>query len=342
MKTFKTWTFFLLKYKTRKKSFLAMLICIPILCVIIGNISLSDTNSEVFVSVFARSDDEMSMAVINNLTSMDGKHKFILAKSEAEVREKVKHAKVQCGYILKRNQIQLAHEGIADDNIILVERMGSAKTDIVNEVFYGVYFKEFSKHYSQNFISNANGDNSDTTTEKFEKSFDEQIDTMMSNFSVEKVTIEKPVTNEDYVRNILAIIICLFGFARVGQFASDNESGLLFPVPAEKRLLFRILYFGVELLLLAPVLFLGLLLQKSHKFFIYEAGAIIMYLLLITIMCVFCSYIFKKKLTVMCILPVLTIVYIIVCPVFFSLASYFPIIDKLRYLCVPYYYLRLF
>lgn len=339
MEQIKTWLFFLARYKTRKKSFIILLVSIPVICFIIGNISISEKNETVRVYIYARSNDALSSAVVDELTSKNGDYSFVVAKSEDAIINDVKHAKAQCGYILEENQVELAMSGTVDKNIILVERMGSERTDIVNELFYGAYFKEYAKFYAQSFIDNQ----ADTSVSQyFKETYDTEMQKMMDNFSVEKVTTDKPVSSEEYVRNILAVIVCLWGFASVSQFVSDKKNGIMLPVPVNRRFLFRILYFGVEFGILAPIMFAGIWLQKSHKSFLYEIAAIAVYMLAITIMCVISSYIFKRRLTVLCILPILTIVYVIVCPVFFSLANYFPIINILRYLCLPYYYLRIF
>lgn len=339
MEQIKTWLLFLNRYKMRKKSFILLLISIPVICFVIGNISLSGKNEPVKVYIYARSNDELSMAVVDDLKSQKSDYSFVVAKSEDDIFNDVKHAKAQCGYILEENQVELALSGTVDKNVILVERMGSAKTDIVNELFYGAYFKEYAKFYSHSFFEEETGPD---VYQHFNKIYDIGMQKMMDNFSVEKVTVDKPVSSEDYVRNILAVIVCLWGFAGVSKFISDKNNGILIPVPTNKRFIFRVLYFEVEFEMLAPIMLAGIWLQKCHKGFIYETAAIIIYMLAITIMCVISSYIFRRRLTVLCILPIITIVYVIVCPVFFNLANYFPIINVLRYLCLPYYYMIFF
>lgn len=339
MEQIKSWLLFLTRYKTKKKSFIILLVSITVGCFIIGNISISEKNETVKIYIYARSNDALSSAVVDELTSQSGEYSFVAAKSEDVIFNDVKHAKAQCGYILEENQVELAVSGTVDKNIILVERMGSERTDIVNELFYGAYFKEYAKFYTQSFTDNlADSD----ISQYFEETYDTEMQKMIANLSFKKVTTDKPVSSKEYVRNILAVIVCLWGFASVSQFVSDKKNGIMLPVPVNRRFLFRILYFGVEFGILTPIMFVGIWLQKSHKGFLYEIATILVYMLAIIIMCVICSYIFKRRLTVLCILPILTIAYVIVCPVFFSLANYFPIINILRYLCLPYYYLRIF
>lgn len=308
----------------------------PVISFIIGHASLSNTNTDstTKVYIYPRSNDELSMAIINNLTSLNGDYSFEVAPSEDEIKDDVEHFKAQCGYILEENQIELAKNGASNGNIILVERMGNARTDIVNEIFYGVYFREYAKYYSKEYIQDY--------SDNFSTKYDEHIQQLMDNFSVTKITTEKPVANEDFARNILAVIVCLWGFVSVSKFITDKNKGILIPVPNQKEMLFRVLYFSTELVIIIPFMFLSVCLQNNHKGFLFEFNAILLYIIAITATCVLCSYVIKKRQTVLCILPFLTIIYILVCPVFVSLANYFPIVKILRYLCLPYYYLKSF
>lgn len=52
MEQIKTWLLFLNRYKMRKKSFILLLISIPVICFVIGNISLSGKNEPVKVYIY--------------------------------------------------------------------------------------------------------------------------------------------------------------------------------------------------------------------------------------------------------------------------------------------------
>lgn len=335
MRTVNTWLKILFKKTIYNKAFIGLLVLIPVLCYCLGAFSnLSNKDADATIYIYARSNDEISTRFIDDLEGEYDGFSFVIADSEKQIMNDVRSHKALCGYILEKNQDERVARGKQEGNIILVERIGNLQTDVVNEIVFSAYYREYTRYYTPLHVEMAN-------KEEFTKNYDEITDNTLLNYTVEKVYPEDDSNDATgrSARNIIGVILCLFAMLLISDFIQEKDSGLLFPIKPSKRLLFRFFYFATPLLMIAPFALLGTMIQSNNRGFVSEIIRLVLYSLMLIILCVLSSYIIKKRHVIIGMIPVLTILFIVLCPVFIDLSTFLPIINILRYFCPPFYFM---
>ncbi|MCQ2531582.1 MAG: ABC transporter permease [Saccharofermentans sp.] len=335
MRTINSWFKILIKKTLLNRAFIALLILIPLLCIGLGKFgSLSTEKHTEIIYICARSHDEVSDNFIANLEGEYDGYSFVYEEDEDKILHDVRNHTALCGYILEKNQTERIAKGKLQGNIILVERIGNLQTDIVNEIVFSEYYRQYTRYYTPIAIGEGDED-------LFKANFDEHTSETLLNYSIKKIQPDLRETNavNRSAHNIIGVIMCLFGMLIISDFISEKERGLLYPVMPKNRFIFRIVYFTVPIIMLTPFALIGSLIQEANNGILKELISILLYDILLIVLCVACSYIIKKRQTIMGMIPILTILYIVICPVFIDLASYLPIIAILRYLCPPFYYM---
>lgn len=335
MRTVNTWLRVLFKKTIYNKAFIGLLLLIPILCYCLGAFSnLSNKDADATIYIYARSEDEISTRVIDSLEGEYDGFSFVYADSEKQIKDDVRTHKALCGYILEKDQDKRIRRGEQEGNIILVERIGNLQTDIVNEIVFSAYYREYTRYYAPLHVEMAN-------KEDFNKNYDEITDNTLLNYTIEKVYPEDDSNDATgrSARNIIGVILCLFAMLLISDFIQEKDSGLLFPVKPSSRLLFRCLYFATPIFMIAPSALLGTMIQSNNRGFLAELIQLILYSIMLIVLCVICSYLIKKRHVIIGMIPILTILFIVLCPVFIDLSTFLPIINILRYFCPPFYFM---
>ena len=335
----KMWIVMLLKKQIKNREFLVMLILLPVACAIFYNIRFKNhTEDEITVYLYARTEDIIAGKIIKNLCEeydSEG-YKFQVVQCEDVIYESVRNSDVECGYIFEENLSDRIKNGIMDGNIILVERMGSAHTDIINEMVFSTYFKEYVKEYTL-AVLDGEKEQEDEFVEKYEQSLEEWT----QKFIMKQIPTNGKENSEskDVVSKLLAIIIFLYAMLCMDQFQKDRAHGILIPVPNNKILLFRMIYFGISLFLVGGSAYIGMLFAKEHENLLWQGVHLLFYVTVLAILCTVVSSLVQSRQVILGMIPVVTIFHLVVSDVFFDLSYYLPIIKILRYLCIPQYYM---
>ena len=335
MRILKSWLHILIKKTLLNKAFIALLLIIPVISVCLGKFSaMSEEEPTATIYISARSSDEVSDAVIEDLIGEYDGYSFVYEEDEDKILHDVRNHTALCGYILEKNQTERIADGKLKGNIILVERIGNLQTDVVNEVVFSAYYKEYTKYYTPIYL--GLGD-----TDTFNKNFDRLTSSTLLNYTIEKLSTDDEADNalERSAHNLVGIIMFLFAMLNISDFILEKEHNLLYPINPKNRLAFRCIYFAVPLMMLSPFALIGTMLQNVNDGFLFELLHILLYDLLLVIICLVLSVVIKKRHIIIGMLPILTIIYIVICPVFEDLSTYLPIIGILRYLCPPFYYM---
>lgn len=336
LKKFNSWITVIFKMTISNRAFIALIILIPVLCFAVGKIStMTSADETALIYLYARFEDSFSSAILDELEGEHDGYSFVIADSEEQIETEVSDHTALCGYIFEEDIPERIAAGNYDKNITVVERVGNLKTDIINEMVFSCYYEKFAECYIESEMPSLD-------TDVFEENYSRYVVNSEFNYTIEQVE-EAPENTSSAIyvaRNIIAIILCVFGMLLLGSFISDSEKGLLRAVSPNLRLLFRITYFAVPFALLTPLALLGLFLQDMHGGFGGELIDIVLYNLLLIILCTVFSYIVRKRQIVLGLIPVLTVLFIVICPVIADFSEYVPVIGLLRYVCPPYFYIR--
>ena len=330
---FNSWLRIIIKKTLNNKAFIAMLFLIPL--IVFGVVKINDIESQkksTKVYLYAREQDEFSDNVISELVGDYEGYSFVEAKSEEQVLDDVKNHRALCGFILEEDQIERIKDGKERGNIIFVMRVGSVNADIIKEMFFSSYYKEYTKYFTINYWGMED-------SLEFEENYYSVVENTIFSYSIDELETEDDVSSMLNVKSLLGILVSIFSLLIIADFITDKENGILYPIPPKKRFGFRVLYFATPLMMLAPFVYLGVVFSPNSSGYVKELISIILYILFTLCLSVGLSYVIKKKSIIMGMIPVLTLFYIVVCPVFIDLSVYLPVFNVLKYFCPPYYYM---
>ena len=343
-----TWILILVKRQLKNVTFLIMLLAIPLICILVNAFNNKPDGKPVVAYICPKANDEVSKAICESLTSINSDYKFLICDDEEELKRNVRNSNVECGYIFSQNILENMQNGIREGNITIVERMGNVKTDILNEVVFSEYYRQYGKIYSQAFMDHLanekpDSDNVNNGLDSQHKEFIEKYDELMAsvseNYVIEKLKTEKEERTINTARNLLGLLLFLYALLLEGRFIRDKERRLLSAIPVKKQLLFRFVYFTSAIFIIVPFIYLAVVFGTDNAGLLNELICIMFYGILLVILVVLLSYIIKNSVIIYGIIPVLTLAYIVICPVFIDLSNYFGVIKVIRYLCPPYYYM---
>lgn len=247
----------LLKKELQKKSRLVILILLPFVCFLTTHTGFFRKKQPSVVYIYAESADRLSQTVCNNLIGEYDGYSVTMAQSRQEIYTKVKTSEALCGYILPENLEERCLQGVTVGNIILVERMGCAVTDIVNEIVFSEFYKEYAKTYSASYGEKICA--GPQTMTQFYETFDKALENTENRLLIEKHSVEnlqETPAPAFLIKLFLAVFLCLYLLLHIYDFLRDKEHGILVPVPETYRPIFCILYFLTPLVILLPVLLL--------------------------------------------------------------------------------------
>lgn len=334
LKTINSWIYIIAKKSIVNRSFLILLIIIPLLCFGLGKANLSKAADEApLIYLYVDSDDETANIIIDNLEGERDGYTFERVDSYDDLVHDVRHHKALCGFVFADDLTERIIDGKIKDNITIVQRVGSIRSDIVTELVFSAYYKEYARVYTPVYMNL--GEDSE-----FSNQYNDILGETMFNYSIETLEAEESVNPAtSFIRSAIAILMCLMAMLLNVEFINDSRNGIFYPVKKDKRIYFRILYFMIPLLMVTPFAFLGIILGNVMKSVIYEVGKLLLYVGLLTLISFGLSYVIKSRKLIVAAIPILTIIYLVVLPVFVDLSKFIAFIKVLKYLCPPFYYL---
>lgn len=334
MRTVKSWIRILGKKTLVNRAFIILLVLIPLLSIFMGmfgtNIHKANPPK---IYLYAREDDPISEAVMDSLLGVYKGYSFVEADSEEQIQRDVRTHNALCGYIFAEDQMERVEEHTVKGNIVLVERIGNIETDIVNEIVFSAYYKEYTKYYTISYM--------DLEEDLFVTNYENIVTSSSLHYSADTISSRDDANNavNRSARNIIGVILCLFAMLNISEFISDTEHSIFYPVKPKQRFAFRAVYFSIPILMLSPFVLIGTMIQETNKGFFMELGQLLLYDVILIVLSIICSFIIKKRHIILGMIPMLTILYIILCPVFLDLSIYLPVIRILRYFCPPFYFM---
>ena len=354
MKKIALWSWLLMKRQLKSLFFLLILILIPIVSFIGSRKEALSKEQETKVALFARDDDVVACASIEDLLAMDSGYTFYLCESEEELISQVRSGDAECGYIFDENLSEKIKKEKYKENIIVVQKSNSMLANLINETVFSAFFKQFTKITALNYVAN---------NEKFAAMDPEgflQLEGAFEQYtkgdSVFKVSFEMLGDGESLdetevietkaahfpLRNIMAVLIMAGAMLGVLNWLNDREKGVFAPMKRDFILVSRPLYILIPALLLGVSTIVSLMACGESVFVLREILGMILYVLLLTILGMVCCLVIKKSFTIISAMPVMIMGSLLVCPVFIDLALYIPVLKWVRYFFVPYYYMIMF
>ncbi len=340
-----TWYCMFTKRIFHKYSFIMILLLIP-LSIPAAKIAITQEDSGIMnIALYAEGENNPAAHdIINKLTASDSVLRFTVFKTYEKAENAVLKKDVDCAWIFPENTKQKISDYVSDNptkpivKVIVTEE--NTMTRLSNEKLYSVLFQHISYETYKDFLFKHDIISENTSDDIILSHYNKYIyeDSLVE---IQKMDSDVEIGNsENYlltpIRGILAILIMLCGFASAMYFLSDQAEGKYDWLSYRKKLapafgscLSAIATSSVAVLI---ALYLSGMFTKAYL----EITAMILYALSATGFCLILCILFRSAGRLGACIPFLTIVMLVLCPIFFSI-NY---LEEIRMLLPPWYYLN--
>lgn len=338
------WLWLLNKRLYKKAVFLVILAMIPILVLLLGIVSQQESGFLRIVLCAQGETDPTAEAIFADLDTGSKLIVFTRCATAAEAFTLVQTGQADAAWIFPENLTQ-AIDAFSKWNVdrapivTVVQREETVPLRLSHEKLTGAVFKHCAKVQYIDFVR--------TNLPQLEGLTDEELmahyNAVMVGenlFAFEAADADAPPVSAGYllapVRGLLSIVVLLCGLAAALFYMQDAQNGTFAWVPTAKRPLVALACEGIAVLNVATVMLAALYADRLGGAVLREVAALLLYALCCSIYCMLLQQLTGSMKVLCSLTPLLIVVMIAVCPVFFDLRSLAP----LGLLFPPTYYLR--
>lgn len=345
MKQLLKWFFLLNKRLYKKTAFVVILCIIPIFALLFGVVARSDSG---FLHIILTPSDNDALAneIIENLLNEDSIIRFSMADSPIKAINQVKQGKADAAWIFApemEEKLNLFVEGKRDGEkaVRVVIREENVFLHLAEEKIFLSVYEHCAKEYMISFAR--------TNIASFDDVSDERLLEYFENVSINEDLFEFGSINSDGVhlsesnyllsplKGLFGILTVLCGMAAVIYYMQDEERGTFSLVPENKRFWTAFACVLIAVLNVAIVSFIALSFLGMTAPLWLEILAILPFAISCTLFCLVFAEIFKNIRLYGAIIPLITVIMIVLCPVFFDVRSFM----WLQIIFPPTYYVKI-
>lgn len=328
-----------------KYSFIIILLLIP-LSIPAAKMAITQEDSGIMnVALYADGENNtVAEEVITKLTTADSVLRFTVFNTYESAENAVLKKDVDCAWIFPENMHQKIIDFVSGKStkpiVTVIVTEENTMTRLSNEKLYSAVFPHISYEAYKDFLFKNNVVPEDTSDDILKSHYNKYIyeDSLVE---IQKMNSDVEISTDDNylltpIRGILAILIMLCGFAAAMYFLSDQAEGKYDWLSYRKKLAPA---FGSCLSAIATssvAVLIALCLSGMFTKAYLEITAMILYALSATGFCLVLCILFRSAGRLGACIPFLTIVMLVLCPIFFSI-NY---LSEVRMLLPPWYYLN--
>lgn len=345
LKRILTWGFLLTKRIYKKPAFLIILILIPLVAFSLSLIVKEDSGFVTIAICDESKGDELNTEIIKNITEDSSLIRFINVESSERGRELVLMGKADALWIfpddLKEAVDKFTDKPIKQNAFMeIFQKEETMFLKVSREKLTGAFFQSLSKSSYISYLRSTTPELSHLSDEELLRHyFDASSVTNLFNF--EDLDSPNSATQEEQsyliapLRGLMAVLTVLSGLATSLFFMKDKTSGLFSWVPIKLHAAVEFSYQLISVVSISLAVSASLLIAGVYEGFLRETLSIIVLALSTSTFCMLVRILSKKLRTLSILLPLLVIIMITMCPVFFS----FKVARLLKFLFPPTYYL---
>lgn len=345
MKRTLNWFCMLNKRLYKKLSFIIILVLIP-LAVLTMTIIANEESGFVHI-VLAQHDqsDKLATQITDELLNDDSLVRFTKVKNEKQAMEMVRNGVADEAWIFHSNTKDNLSEFATPKSdyspaVTVICKNKTVLMAIANEKLSSTMYEKYAKIYYLNFIRH--------NIEELDSLSQSELSEYFDNYSVNEKLFEfrtmdgKPLSDSksNYltspIRGLLGILIVLSSMAATMFYMQDNKKGTFSWIPQRKRIFVAFFCILIATLNVAAVSLISLLCAGLTKAILKEVAVLILYSLCVSAFCLLLMQIFRSIKLYSAMLPLLCVLMVAVCPVFFDLRSIF----MLQHLLPPTYFVN--
>ena len=341
------WALLLTKRLYKKPTFLILLIAIPLVCLGFSVMAQEDSGFVTVAIAQLAEDDPLSQEVVHELTQDSHLIRYIICSDRDEAQEKVRLGKADCAWVFCENFSEKVMDyaqtrSNKDAPIEVIQREETTLIKLTREKLSGAMFECVSREHYLDFIRDNAPELSHLTDEELMEYFDE-VETPQSLFTFEYVDSQRSAesaTEKSYLitplRGLLSVMVVLAGLATSMYFTVDKNKGRFSFAPTRYLPLIELGYELISTLNVAVAVFISMWALKVLKNPLTEIVSLLLYCVSVSVFCMLIRSIFSNLSIQSVVTPIITIVLIAVCPIFFNMGS----IRWIQHLLPPTYFVN--
>lgn len=337
------WLLMLNKRLFRKPVFLVILALIPLL--VFGYQAATREESGVLTIALAQEgEDPLAAQVIDDLMDSSQLLRFRLCQSPLEAEDQVRSGKADCAWIFPDALQQRIEAFVSDPSaenafVRVLERESNVMLMLTREKLSGALYELCAPTVYRNFLRQNIPEMAQASDAELMAYYNGTgITDALFVFEQAGGSAAEQDTNFLLapVRGLLAVVIVICGIAASMYFVQDMEKGTFAWVPARYRLLTEL---GCQIVAVMDVCIASLLslaVAGLTGSILRELLALVLYSLCASAFCMLLRRLCGTVRTLGTLLPLLAVVMLVVCPVFFDLGA----LREFQYLFPPTYYIH--
>ena len=340
------WFLLLNKRLYKKISFILILLLIPVL--VFGYSSIAEQDSGVLTIALAQAgEDEMAGNVIWNLLEEKSLVRFLGCETPQEAKDLVADGKADAAWIFPADMEARVYRFVANPSrlnafIQVFEKENSVPVILAREKLSGAMYANCSKAMFLSYIRENVPELAHKTDAQLLAHYDEiSVDGDFFRFTLMEAPEASPeAENTNYllapVRGLLAVVTVLSGLAAAMYYIQDKQAGTFSWISQRKS---AVVEFGCQMICglnVSAVILLALFFSGLATSLGREMAILLLYVLCTALFCMTVRRLCGKLTVLGTALPLLVVVMLVVCPVFFDLGM----LRNLQYLFPPTYYIN--
>ena len=323
------WFFLLNKRLYKKITFVLIMLLIPVL--IFGYGSLAQEDSGVMTIALAQhGDDPAARQVMQDLKDGTNLILFVFCDSPEAAEKMVNDGKAEAAWIFADDFENSVYRFVIRPSrttafIQVIEQSSTIPMKLSREKISGTVFGHCSRAFYLNYIRENVPELEDTPDAELLAYYD-NFTTSVDLFEFSYLEGEggaQDAQEANYlltpVRGLLAVVIMLGGLAAAMYFVHDDRCGTFSLVPQGKKCLVEFACQSIAILNLLLIGLVSLIITDLSVELGREILLAVSYGLLVTLFCMTARRILGSTTAIGTALPVLVVVMLVICPVFFDL-----------------------
>ena len=346
MRKFLMWFLLLNKRLYKKATFIIILALIPI-AVLALSIVAKEESGIINIALASNGQNEQVYAdVVKELKKGSKLVNFIECDSADDAYSAVVSGKTDAAWIFNKNLRDGIHEfadGFSKHNSVatVIVREQNVATHLSCEKLSGVLYKYVSRDFYINYINQEVDQLNNLSESELLMYYDDfELDGKLFVFDNPVNTLSKNEAAHGFItapiRGLLAIIVVICGFAAAMFYLEDDVKGTFSWVKQNRKIFVRFACVAIAVLNISIVMLLSMIVAGVNVNIQRELLSLLLFILCCSAFCVLISQIFSKVYVLGSLIPILTVIMFVVCPVFFDLGF----LRKIQFVFPPTYYIN--
>lgn len=346
MKHLGKWLLKLNKRLYKKLTFLLILVLIPVMVIGYGN-AAQEESGVLTIALAQEGEDAMAQAVMEDLKENTNLIRFVFCDTPSDAKQMIRDGKADGAWIFAEDMEEKVYEFVQNPSrknafVRVIEQDDNIPMRLVREKLSGTVFGHCSAQFYLAHIRN--------NVPELDEMSDEELMSYYNNFAKDIDLFEfsyleteggaQDALEANYllapVRGLLAVIIVLGGLAAAMYFIHDDRAGTFALVPQRSRAVVEFSCQMIAAVNVAAVALIAMLLSGLSGSFERELLVLGLYAVTVSLFCMTVRRLCGKMTAVGVALPLLVVVMLVVCPVFFDLGW----LRALQYIFPPTYYIN--